>query len=330
MQVWQFTGTRQPLRLTKVDEPSPAPGGVVVDVRASGLCHSDVGLLEDEGWLPMLAKTPITVGHEIAGVVSAVGDGVTDWAVGDRVGICPTTPAGSPGYAIDGGYAPKVAIGAQALVRIPDGVSFTDGAYATDGGMTSHHAVIAVGGVGPGTRVGIIGLGGLGQLGARVAVLSGATVYAAEPNEAVWPLAEEIGLEQVRPSVTDFAGLGLDVIVDFAGFGTTTAAAVEVVRRDGRVVLVGMGRLESLINTRQLILNRVQLVGSAGGDPEDIAALYDWMAAGKLPTRTTEIGFSDIPDGLARLAKGEVVGRLVATFDENHPGSSAELGELTP
>ena len=76
---WQFTNTHEPLVLAEVDEPTPGPGEVLIDIKAAGLCHSDVGLLEDEGWLRTLAKRPITIGHEVAGVISGLGEGVTGW-----------------------------------------------------------------------------------------------------------------------------------------------------------------------------------------------------------------------------------------------------------
>ncbi len=314
MRAWQFTNTHEPLVLAEVSEPTAGPGQVVVDVKAAGLCHSDVGLMEDEGWLALLAKTPITIGHEVAGVVSAVGDGVTDWSVGDRVGICPTTELGAPGYAFDGGFAAKTVIGEEALVRIPDSVSFAYGAAGTDAGMTSHHAVITNGQVTKGTKLGIIGFGGLGQIGARVAVLTGAEVYVAEVNEDVWQNARAAGVTDVRRSIRDFADVGLDVIVDFAGFGVTTADAIETVRAGGRVVQVGMGRLEATINTRVLITNNVTLVGSVGGTKADVQGVYDHLATGDLNPTITEIGFDEIADGIERLAHGQVIGRLVATF----------------
>ena len=312
MKAWQFTNTHEPLVLTEVDEPKAAPGGVVIDVKAAGLCHSDVGLMEDEGWLALLAKRPITIGHEVAGVITEVGEGVTDWKVGDRVGFCPTTEVGAPGYAFDGGFAPKAAIDQEALVRIPDTVSFEYGAAGTDAGMTSHHAVIANGQVGKGTKLGIIGFGGLGQIGARVAVLAGADVYVAEINEAVWENARAAGVKDVRKSIRDFADVGLDVIVDFAGFGVTTADAIEVVRPGGRVVQVGMGKLEATINTRDLITKAVTLVGSVGGTKDDVQGVYDFLATGDLNPTITEITFEEIPEGIEKLARGEVVGRLVA------------------
>ena len=312
MRAWQFTNTHEPLVLADVDEPTAGPGDVIIDIRAAGLCHSDVGLMEDEGWLSLLAKRPITIGHEIAGVVAALGDGVTGWAVGDRVGVCPSTAAGAPGYRRDGGYSFKAATPAETLVRVPDNVSFALGAVGTDAGMTSHHAVIAKGEVGAGTKLGIIGLGGLGQIGARVGVLAGAEVYVAEIDEGVWGLAEPLGVRRIAGSITEFADVGLDVIVDLAGFGTTTAEAIETVRRGGRVVQVGMGRLEATISTKALILRGITLVGSAGGTVDDVAGIYDYFATGQLSPAITEITFDEIPGGLERLRRGEVTGRLVA------------------
>lgn len=312
MRAWQFTNTHEPLVLADVPEPEAGPGEVVIDVAAAGLCHSDVGVLEDPGWLPLIARRPITLGHEVAGVVASLGAGVTAWNVGDRVGICPTAGVGAPGYSRDGGFAARIAFPASALVGIPDGVSFALGAVGTDAGMTSYHGVVAVGGLQAGQKLGIIGLGGLGQIGARVGVLLGAEVYVAEIDERVWPLAEQLGATRVARSIREFEREKLDLIVDFAGFGTTTADAVASVRREGRVVQVGMGRLEATISTRELILRRVTLVGSSGGTKDDVAGVYALFASGQLNPAVEAIAFEEIADGLDRLARGEVTGRLYA------------------
>lgn len=315
MKAWQFTNTHEPLTLTEVPDPVAGPGEVVLDMKAAGLCHSDVGLLEDEGWLALLAKTPITIGHENSGVVAEVGEGVTDFQVGDRVGVCPTAEdVGAPGYAFDGGFAPKMAVDARALVPLPDGVDFVNGAAATDAGMTSYHAVVNKGGVKKGDKVGIIGLGGLGQLGAKAAIIEGADVYVAEINEKVWPLAEKLGVTDTKASIMDF-DVDFDVIVDYAGFDATTADAVEKVRPGGTVVLVGMGKLTTTINTRTLITKAVRLVGSVGGTKEDIAGIYEYMANGQMDPTVTTISFDEIPDGLERLKNGDVVGRLVCSYE---------------
>ncbi len=315
MKAWQFINTHESLVLAEVDKPTPGPGQVVLEMKAAGICHTDVGQMNDEAWLSVLAKTPITMGHENAGVVAELGEGVTDFAVGDRVGVCPTTSVGAPGHNYDGGFASHLLVDAQTLVPLPDNVDFVMGAAATDAGMTSHAAVVTSGGVQAGDVVGIIGLGGLGQIGARVAVLTGADVYVAEVNEKVWPLAERLGAKGVRSSITEFGDVSFDVIVDFAGFGTTTAQAIDVIGEGGTVVLVGMGRLESTINTQSLIMNAATLVGNKGGTKEDIAGIYKFMASGDLNPTITTIGFDQIPEGIQKLKNGEVIGRLVASFE---------------
>ena len=315
MKAWQFTYTHEPLRLTDVPVPTPGEGEVVLDMKAAGLCHSDVGLLEDPAWLDIIAKYPITMGHENAGVVAEVGPGVTEVKVGDRVGVCPTTHVGAPGHHYDGGWAPKLLVEAHTLVPLPDNVDFIYGAAATDAGMTSHQAVIGKGQVKEGDTVGIIGLGGLGQLGAAIAKLAGAKVYAAEINEKAWQVAEDLQLDGVQKNIKDFEDITFDVIVDFAGFGTTTADAVEKARRDGTVVIIGMGKLSSEINTGTMILNQVKLLGSSGGTKEDIAGVYEYMSTGMLNPTLTTISFDEIPEGVEKLKNGEVVGRLVASFE---------------
>jgi propanol-preferring alcohol dehydrogenase len=313
MRAWQMTGTGEPLRLTELPEPVAGPGEVLVAVRAAGLCHTDVGILHDAAWTERVGPFPLTLGHEIAGVVAALGEGVTGWSVGERVAV---NPAGTtrPGLGRDGGYGPLTVADPADLVRVPDGLSEELAAAGTDAGRAPYRAVVVRGEVGPGDKVGIIGLGGLGQVGARIAVLRGAEVYAAEPKRSLWPMARELGVREVAPDIRDFADVGLDVVVDFAGFGTTTAGAVEVVREHGRVVQVGMGRLESTISTNALILKQVTLLGSRGGTVEDIAAVYEMFASGDLSPALEVIGFDDIPGALARLHAGEVTGRLVARY----------------
>ena len=315
MKSWRFTGTNEPLRLEELPEPSAGPGKVVIDVKAAGICHTDVGILTDPGWMTMLGQVPVTLGHEDAGVISAVGDGVTDFKVGDRVAICPTTSAGCPGSSFDGGFGPKIVIGTEALVRIPDEVDFVNGAAATDAGMTSYAAVVRRGGVKAGDKVGIIGLGGLGQIGARVAHLLGAEVYVAEIKEDIWPLAKELGAVDVRRSIKDFNDVKFDVIIDFAGFGTTTADAVDAIGLGGVVVLVGMGKLETTIDSKSLIVNQCDLRGSNGGTPDDIRGVYELMRTGKLSPVTTCISFDEVPQAIERLEAGDVKGRLVIRYE---------------
>ena len=314
MKGWEFTTTNVPLKVVEKPDPFATPGRVVIDVKAAGLCHSDVGALRDEGWLDIIQYTPIIMGHEIAGVISEVGEGVTGYKVGDRVGVCPVPKDGTlgPGYGFDGGYANKVSVAAEDLVPMPEGITFQQAAAGTDAGMTSYHAMFVTGEAKPGMKVGVIGIGGLGQIAARAAVVKGCEVYAVDTNPAARELAQTIGCKDVFENVSDLAAVAPELIVDYAGFGVTTAQAVDAVAPGGIVVLVGMGKLESTINTSSMILKAVQLRGSVGGNTDDIAAIYDLMASGDLDPFITEITFDEIGEGLARLERHEVKGRLVA------------------
>lgn len=317
MQGWQFNTTNEPLQLVEKADPKATPGTVIIDVKASGLCHSDVATLRDPGWLNILAKVPIVLGHEIAGVISEVGEGVTDYKVGDKVGVCPVGKDGlGPGNGRDGGYANKVLVPACDLVPMPEGVTFAQAAAGTDAGMTSYHAMFNKGGAKAGMKVGVIGIGGLGQMATRAAIVKGCEVYAVDTSEAARNLAKEIGCAGVFENVSDLAAVAPELIVDYAGFGTTTSDAIDAVAVGGTVVLVGMGKLETTINTTNLILKSVQLKGSVGGTVEDVAAVYDLMAEGHLDPVISEITFDEIPEGLARLERHEVTGRLVANLDK--------------
>ena len=313
MKAWQFTTTNEPLVLNEIPEPEPGPGEVVLDIKAAGLCHSDVGAMTDESWLALIPHRPITIGHEIAGVVAKIGDGVTGWAVGDRVGVCPTGDSGvAPGYGRDGGFTYQHRVATGDLVRMPDGLSFEMAALGTDAGMTAYHAIVVQGAIAAGQKVGVIGLGGLGQIAAQVAVVKGAELHVAEMNEAVWPLAQTIGATSVVGDAAQWAGQDFDLVVDYAGFGTTTAAALGAIRRNGRVVVVGMGRSQTTLNTFDIILKQAQIFGSNGGTKEDIAAVYELLASGQVTPTVTTIDFPSIPAGIDDLHAGKVTGRLVA------------------
>jgi propanol-preferring alcohol dehydrogenase len=309
MKAWQFTGVDEPL--LKVDLPDPAPdaGEIVLDVKAAGLCHSDVSFV-DGTITSLLGSIPIVLGHETAGVVTAVGSGVDDFAVGDRVGIPATTEG--PGTAVNGGFAEQVAVRADLAVHIPDGVPFEQAAPAMDAARTAYRAIETFGKVSSGMRVGIIGFGGLGSLGAQIAEAVGAEVYVAEVNESAWPAAKELGVAGVSVDIRDFAHVGLDVIVDFAGFGTTTASAVDAVKQGGRIVQIGLAREEATISMQQITMKEITLVGASNGEKSEAEAALQLIADKKLASRVVPITFDDIPEYLDKLAHGGVSGRAVA------------------
>lgn len=312
MKAWVLDAPHTELHLEEREIPTPGPGQVVIKTRATGLCHSDVGYIE--GVIPFQRELPIVLGHEASGTIHSLGDGVTGWAVGEAV-VATGNGADSPGVTHDGAYAEYFVATAARLVRLPDGTDWGQAAAATDAGLTSYTGVVVHGGVKAGDRVGIVGLGGLGLTAARIAVITGAEVYAVEPRETVWQAAKDRGVTEVYKDVAELAGLELDVIVDFAGFGTTTTGAIDAVKYGGRVALVGLGKTNWEFNSYALVSRAITLQGSTPqGEPKHLQAVIDMVASGDLVIQASEIAFDEIPEGLKRLERGEVSGRLYASL----------------
>lgn len=318
MRGWLFTKTGVAPELIEKPDPHPGEGEVVLDIKAAGLCHSDVSALEDESWMNLITAAPVIFGHECAGVVAAVGSGVTSLKVGDRVGVAPQHPEDpmqAIGYVRDGGYATKLSVPAVQCVPIPDGVSFAQGAAATDAGMTSYHALFSTGGAKRGMKVGIIGIGGLGQFAAQMALIAGCEVYAVDVSADALDLARQMGCHGVYDNVLDLEQHGCELIVNYSGAGTTTADAIKAVGFKGTVVIVGMVTLEAKIDTYLMITKQLTVKGSNGGTPEDIRGVYEFFGTGKLTPQLSTISFEEIGEGLERLKRHEVKGRLVAVID---------------
>lgn len=311
MKAWQFTAVGAPLQRVELAEPVAGPGQIVIEVKAAGLCHSDIGFMD--GTITNLLKhTPIVLGHEIAGVVSAVGAGVTAFSVGQRVGIPATVE--SPGTACNGGFADKVVAIADQCVHVPDAVGFEQAAPAMDAARTAYRGLVTAGHVGAGTKVGIIGFGGLGSLAVQIAHALGAIVYVAEINENAWEEAYQLGARGVGADIRQFEDQVLDVIVDFAGYGTTTAAAIDAVRPRGRVVQVGLAKEMATISAQKITMKEITYVGSANGEKSEAEAVLALMATGKIKSDVLAISFDDIPGSLKKLEQGGVRGRYVAIF----------------
>lgn len=319
MKAWQYMGNRAPIQLNEVPDPVPGPTQVVIDMRAAGLCHSDVMYMElGDQVMPFL---PMTQGHENAGIITQLGAEVTGFQVGDVVGVCPSGVQPPTGMFTPGGFAGKLAADYRDLARVPEGLDLSLAALATDAGMTSYHAMMKVGGAKAGMKVGVIGFGGLGQIGARAAVLAGAEVHVAETKDEVWPLAKDAGVTHCVKDPSDWAPQGgnpmaggtFDLVVDYAGFDTTQKA-LTAIRRGGKVVQVGLGQPTFTINTSTVLGKTIE--GSLGGTVEDIDELYALMLKGEIRPIYQEIAFEDIGEGLERLKNNQVTGRLVARFGD--------------
>jgi alcohol dehydrogenase, propanol-preferring len=290
-------------------------------VKAAGLCHSDLMYMENgDGVMPFL---PMTQGHENAGVISAIGSDVTGFRIGDIVGVNSGGVQPPLGMFTPGGFAGKLAADYRDLARVPDGLDLSLAALATDAGMTSYHAMIKEGGAKAGMKVGVIGFGGLGQIGARAAVLAGAEVHVAEMKEDVWPIALAAGVadcvkdagEWAVPMSADplNAAGGFDLVVDYAGFDTTQKA-LNAIKRGGKVVQVGLGKPTFTVLAPTLLGKT--LVGSLAGTVQDIEEVFDLMLKGEITPVYEEIPFDAVGDGLDRLKNNQVTGRLVARFGD--------------
>ena len=312
MRGWQLTGAHQPLKLVYLPDPIPKKGEIAIDIKAAGLCHSDVGLMEGIT-TSALAFLPIIIGHEFSGIVTAVGEGVTDFKVGDKVSC--TAGYESPGVKYNGAYANKTVALARICTKIPDNVDWMQAAAATDAGITAYHAVAVTAGVKPGDKVGIVGLGGLGLNGAQIAKELGGEVYCAEIKPEVREAAAKFGFAQIVADVNDLADFNLDVIIDFAGFAPTIEGALRAVRYKGTVVLIGLGSAEAKLDVMGFVGREITLKSSIGGTVEDLKNVLNLIAEKKLEILSSPITFEEIPDGLERLKQGKVVGRLVAMMD---------------
>ncbi len=309
MKAWRLTAAKEPLRLFDVPEPEAGANEIVVDVKAAGICHTDVGYL-DGTLTHVLGFTPITLGHEVAGVVSQLGTDVTGFEIGQKVVIPATVPG--PGTGTDGGFAEKVKAFDYQVIPLPEGIAWEQAAPATDAGMTSYHA-LKRGGVKAGTKLGIIGAGGLGSLAIQFAKGLGAEVYVAETNRDAWDRIEAFGVAGLAENIREFEDKDLGVIVDYAGFGTTTDDAIEAVGVNGTVVQVGMGVERADISTTAVMLKQVNYLGSLGGTNEDAAEVLEMMAAGKVSSEVEIVRFDDIDESIKRFERGGATkGRLVA------------------
>ena len=138
MKGWLFKEIHKPLELVEREDPKLGEGQISIEIKAAGLCHSDVGLMEGIT-TSQLAYYPIIIGHEFAGVVKEVGKGVKNFKVGDRVAC--RAGFGSPGVSMEGAYATMTVAPAHFCTLVPSKVEWKDAAAATDAGLTSYHAV---------------------------------------------------------------------------------------------------------------------------------------------------------------------------------------------
>jgi propanol-preferring alcohol dehydrogenase len=338
----------RPLDLEDRAERPPRDGEAVLAVEAAALCGSDVHVAHGEyarpaGRFAGLAP-PLVLGHQIAGRVVALGPNATDVEIGERCvvycylhcGSCRRCLEGRQnlcdevaariGFEVEGGFAELVTVPERNLFRVPLSLDISRACVLPDAIATSYHAVTRVAKVQPGERVATIGVGAVGLYAVRAAALRGARVVAidrAADERLEWARAfgasETMTVEEgisPREAVIDAvrAALGgeADVVLDFVGNPDSLAAAAALARRRGRVVLVGVSA-DARVPLAGYAEKRIELRTSLASTPADLIEVIALAERGLVePIVHESLSFSELNEGLARLARGEIVGRLVA------------------
>lgn len=336
MRALRFHG-HDDLRLEELPDASPATGEVLVAVAACGVCGSDLHFLDGSA---RTAHVPITLGHEVAGVVAASDH--PGWPEGRPVlvtaggfcGECRRCREGRPnlcevaavlGITFDGGLADLLAVPTAMLIPRPPGVTPAIAATAVDAGATAHHAVLRRGRVAAGDAVAIIGIGGLGGYAVQIARHLGAgPVIAVDADPAALVRARALGADElveaapgasVGRAVKLLTDGGVDVALEFVGRASTVDAAVKCLRPGGVAVAVGVGT-EPLATLPPVLWSNHEytLTGSYGSLPGDAEAVLGGLADGTLvppPIETAPLG--EAAPLIRAMARGErtVAGRLV-------------------
>ncbi|MCE3554666.1 zinc-binding dehydrogenase [Pseudonocardia sp. RS11V-5] len=311
MRAARFHEPGRPLATESLPRPEPGPGEVLLQVRAAGVCGSDVHFAIEGS---PVGFVPITLGHEVAGTVAELGpdvDGALEdgLGVGARVvvnavltdGTCPQCLTGRSsicasrtlvGIHRDGGLAEFVAVPARALVPLPDEVPFDVGAIVTDAVATPFHALTDVARVRAGEAVAIVGVGGLGLHAVQIARLQGASpVIAVDPRASQRTRAAEVGADLVLepgPGATEAVlaatgGAGADVAAEFVGRPESIAGAAELLRTGGRLVICGLGADPITLPPPTVFVRReLQVLGSYGFTTASIRSVLGLVTAGRL------------------------------------------------
>jgi alcohol dehydrogenase/propanol-preferring alcohol dehydrogenase len=277
------------LEVVEREVPQPGFGEALIRVHACGICHSDV--FAKEGGYPGVTY-PLVPGHEIAGVIEALGDGVHGWEVGDRVGVgwfggncgyCEWCRRGLlldcenleiPGITIDGGYADFVVVRASAIASMPDDLAPEEAAPLVCAGITTFNA-LRQSGVRGGDRVAVLGVGGLGHLGVQFAVKLGLETVAIARGTEKEPLARRLGAHHYIDSTsTDPAAAllelgGVDLILSTVTSADAMAAAFGGLRPRGRLLVVGASMDPIAVPAAALIGGSKAIVGHASGTSQD-------------------------------------------------------------
>ncbi|MGI8915044.1 MAG: zinc-binding dehydrogenase [Chloroflexota bacterium] len=335
MRAARLYGPGMPLRLEEVPVPSPGIGEALLRVRAAGICHTELHMLDG---VLNLGVVPLTPGHEVVGeVVEARGEGGP--AAGRRVllyyyvpcGACPYCQAGNDnlcpnvarqfGFTADGGYAEYMVAPFRSLLPLPDALGDDEAVGLACGGATALHTARAVAAVQPGETVVVYGVGGVGLYLVQICRLAGARVLAISRTPAKLALAGELGADICINAGSDdplaavyahTGEAGADVVFDLVAGADTMAIAPRMLARRGRLVFAGYGGEPFSVSPLWLVLRELQVRGAVGNTLAELRETIDLAAAGQL---RSVIGRSypleEINVALTALRAGTLIGRAI-------------------
>ncbi|MEY2552027.1 MAG: hypothetical protein QOG12_2171 [Verrucomicrobiota bacterium] len=305
MKAIRLTALGAPLEEQQIDVPPIGPRDVLIRIKAAGICHSDAHY---RAGVSPVKRLPITLGHEIAGVIDAVGDGVTKFQTGDRVcvhylvtcGKCEFCAAGTEqfcpaaemiGKHRDGGYAEFIAVPERSVFRLPAEIPFEQGAILMCSSTTSLHALKKAR-LRAGESVAVFGVGGLGISAVQLAKnLGAARVFAVDINPAKLSLAQSFGATPVNARERDPVerlreltnGRGVDVALELVGSPITMRQAVQSLATLGRAALVGLSQETFEVAPYHELLNKeAEIIGVSDHLAGEIPILLDLVRERKL------------------------------------------------
>jgi NADPH:quinone reductase-like Zn-dependent oxidoreductase len=324
-------GTLDNLELVH-DYPDPVPveGHVVIRVRASSYNYHDIFTVR--GMPGITVPLPVIIGLDIAGEITALGEGVTGWKAGDRVLVNPVNKKkGLMGEMLDGGMAEYCLVAADQLIKIPEGVSFEDAASLPVAYGTAHRMIVTHKTIKEGDKVLILGAsGGVGTGAIVLSKMLGAEVIACVGSEEKMAKMLEIGADKAinynevsfskwavenygKPQRRSYEG-GVDVAINFTG-GDTWAPSLKCVKRGGKILVCGAtAGYDPKEDLRYIWSFELQIIGSNSFYDEDLSALMDMIAAKKIkPVIDAVVPLEGAAAALAKIENREVIGKIVVT-----------------
>ena len=323
-----------PLTLVDVETTPPGHGQVRIDVAACGVCGTDLGFVT--GGFPNMTW-PLTPGHEIAGTITELGDGVDQFAVGDRVAVgwfggncneCIPCRRGQfmqcvkgqvPSWHYPGGYAQSVTVPATAPARIPDELSFVEAAPMGCAGVTTYNALRKTRAV-AGDRVAVLGIGGLGHLGVQWARAMGFETIAIARGADKKVNAVKLGAHHYIDSTAEDVAAALQalggatVVLATAANSAAMAQTVGGLAAEGELVTVGVTGEPLPISPMQLITPGLSVTGHPSGTSRDVEETMHFAVLSGVRAWIEERPLAEAADAYAAMDEGRARYRMVLTM----------------